>query len=168
MPCLRVFGVKRVKRGVEMIKLLATTRCGIIATRLLTEAYYDGNRYVTAMEIATHYNMSVRSLMSALNLLNRAGLLRSRVGGKTPGFIFSRDPREISAFELLMALEGESSTPCCKDVLPHVLCDCGKSGTCRIFLLFKTIHDSIKEKASKISVAQIAQVDILEKISQNP
>ena len=127
------------------------TRLGIIACRYLVQGYYD-NRYISAPEIAEHYNINVRALMPALHQLTKAGVLRSRVGGTTPGFIYARDPEEISLYQIMVILEGEPYFECCKDLIPSLKCECKENEGCGIFSLFHGILDNASEKLSSITI----------------
>ncbi|MCP9611376.1 RrF2 family transcriptional regulator [Coprobacter tertius] len=135
---------------------LVSTRCGIIACRLLAEAFGSGT-YLNAQAIAAHYNMNVRSLMPALRQLTRSGILQSRVGGKQPGFIFARDPSEISLLDVVTALEGSVSVPCCREVIKDLNCDCGNSGECAVYRLFDGLLTYSKRKLASVSVAEFAR-----------
>lgn len=131
--------------------LLACTRYGLIACRYLTEGYY-GNRYIPAPEIAEKYNMNIRALMPALRQLTRAGILRSRVGGTEPGFIFSRDPETISMLEILSALEGNLKITCCREIIKGLKCDCHSKEHCVILSLLGNLFDQGKSNLSRLSI----------------
>lgn len=130
---------------------LASTRCGLIACRHLVSGYHE-NAYISAPEIAGKYNMNVRALMPALRQLTRSGILRSRVGGKEPGFIFSRNPSEITLLEVLTSLEGGSEVPCCRELIADLKCDCSSSAQCNIYNLFNGMIDQVKMKLAQISI----------------
>ena len=130
---------------------LASTRYGLIACRHLTRCYHHG-KYVPAPDIADKYNMNVRALMPALRLLTKAGILRSRAGGKEPGFIFSRHPREITLLEVLIALEGDTSILCCKQMIPDLKCDCEFNTDCGVFNFFNDMVSHVKTKLSDITI----------------
>lgn len=132
-----------------MIRIV--TRLGIIACRYLVKGYYE-NRYISAPEIAEYYQMNVRALTPALHQLTKAGILRSRVGGTTPGFIFSKDPKEISLYQIMVVLEGEPHFECCKDLLPNLKCDTEKCEECQLLSLFDGVLNNVRKKFSSISI----------------
>lgn len=132
------------------------TRLGIMACRYLVHGYYD-NRYTSAPEIAEYYNMNVRSLMPALHQLTKSGILRSRVGGTTPGFIYARDPKEVSLHHIMVVLEGESHFECCKELIPNLKCDINKCEECGVLSLFHGVIDDVKNKFSDINIAEHAK-----------
>ncbi|CDN31944.1 hypothetical protein BN938_1864 [Mucinivorans hirudinis] len=118
---------------------------------------YEENRYISAPEIAEHYNMNVRALMPALNQLTRAGILRSRVGGTTPGFIYAKDPKEISLHTILVVLEGEPHFECCKELIKELKCDTKRCEECGVFSLFHGVIDNVKNKFSTINITDNAK-----------
>ncbi|CDN31252.1 hypothetical protein BN938_1157 [Mucinivorans hirudinis] len=131
------------------------TRLGVMACRYLVQGYYE-NRYIPAPEIAGHYNMNVRALMPALHQLTRAGILRSRVGGTTPGFIFAKDPKEFSLHQLMVIMEGEPHFECCKEIIPDLKCGTKKCDGCGIYSLFHGVIDNAKNKFSAINIVEDA------------
>ena len=133
------------------------TRLGIIACRYLVQGYYE-NRYICAPEIAEQYNMNVRALMPSLRQLTRMGILRSRVGGSTPGFIFAKDPKKITLLQVLIALEGDAHFECCKKIIPDLKCDCRKNTGCGVNTLFNGIIDNVSSQLSTITLAEHGQV----------
>ena len=134
--------------------ILIATRLGLIACGYLVGGYYE-SRYISAPEIAQRYNMNVRALMPALHRLVMAGILRSRVGGTTPGFIYAKDPKELTLF----AMEGEAAFACCKELVPGLKCDCScdEKSSCTMLSLFNGMIDNATEKLSAITVADHAE-----------
>lgn len=136
--------------------IIVATRLAIIACQYLVNGYEE-KRYISAPEIAKQYNMNVRALMPALRQLTRAGILRSRVGGNTPGFIFAKDPEEFTLFQILNVLEGSNPFLCCKELVPTLKCVCHDKSKCTMFSLFdRLIKNAIKELSS-ISIADYAK-----------
>lgn len=132
------------------------TRLGIMACRYLVQGYYD-NRYISAPEIAEHYNMNVRALMPSLRQLTRAGIFRSRVGGTTPGFIYAKDPKDLTLFQIIIALEGAAHFECCKELVPGLKCDCKDNGGCGIFSSFNAILSNASDELSTITIVKDTQ-----------
>ncbi|MFI3333243.1 MAG: hypothetical protein SNI51_05835 [Rikenellaceae bacterium] len=81
--------------------LLLSTRMCIISSSQLIKGYYAGQK-TTATSLSEKYNLNIRTLNPALNKMTRAGILKSQVGGVDRGYIFARDPKEISVMTLLM------------------------------------------------------------------
>lgn len=129
------------------------TRLGIIACRYLVNGYYE-NRYISAPEIAEQYNMNVRAVMPSLRQLTRMGILRSRVGGSTPGFIFAKDPALYSMLDIINALEGAATFNCCKELVPELKCDCEDKTACGVFLFFNGMIDSATNRLSTMPIVE--------------
>lgn len=135
--------------------VLIATRLGVIACRYLVEGYGEG-RYISVPEIADKFSMNARALMPAMRQLVRVGLLRSRVGGNTPGFIFSKDPKDITLYQILVALEGETRFVCCEELIPGLRCDCKDKTQCKFNSMFGGIMDGAILKLSSISISDYA------------
>lgn len=132
------------------------TRLGMIACRYLVTGFNE-KRYISAPEIAEFYNMNVRALMPALRQLTRVGILHSRIGGCNPGFIFSRNPKEVTLFQVLVALEGYIRFPCCRELVPSLNCGCHSKEVCETFLLMDEVIESVTAKLNSISMADYAR-----------
>lgn len=130
---------------------LVTTRLGLIACQYLAENYTEG-RYISAPDIAEKYNMNVRALMPALRQLTRVGILRSRVGGLEPGFIFSRNPEELSVLDIVLALEGDNEFLCCMDSINGIKCNCKGKEECVLFESFNKMIHQMKFQLSKMAI----------------
>lgn len=138
---------------------LAVTRLGLIACQYLAKCYAEG-RYVAAPDIAERYNMNVRALMPALRQLTKAGILRSRVGGLEPGFIFSRDPEELTALDIVLALEGDREFLCSMDSISGVKCSCNSKEECVLYETFNSMINYAKYKLSTISIKNYSKSSI--------
>ncbi len=98
--------------------LLFSTRLSIIACRHMVPFYYKGET-VNIPEMAERYGFKARSLNLSFTKLTKAGILRSRVGGKHEdrGFFFAKDPKNITLYDIVIALEGEETFECCGNKL---------------------------------------------------
>ena len=130
---------------------LVITRIGIFVCKYLISSYYD-NVWVSAPQIADKYGINVRSVNSALARMKRAGLLLSRVGGREPGFIFAKDPKEISTFDVIKAMQGDFTISCCKNIISGLKCECGDRDSCNFFNLFEDMAIVIRQKLSEFSI----------------
>lgn len=126
---------------------LVSTRISLIVCRGLVSGY-EQNKKTTAPELASRYNVNIRILNTSLRHLVKAGILYSQVGGSDSGFIFSRDPRLISLFEIVKVFEGETKMMCCKDVMSNVKCDQDDCSNCLVYgginQNLKALHDKLK------------------------
>lgn len=103
---------------------------------------------MTAPEIAKEFNVNVRSINPGLRQLVRGGILKSMTGGTNPGFIFSKDPKFISLFDIVYTLEGETNILCCKDIIKGVDCNMNDCTECPVYESinkgFKSVHENLK------------------------
>lgn len=131
--------------------LLSSTRLCIIASILLVKEYLAG-RMLTASDMATTYNFNARSINPSLTRLVRVGLLRSQVGGKGRGFVLSRDPRDITLFDIVNALEGSNELLRCKDMMYGVKCGISDCANCHLFVELNNIYSSESDALKGISL----------------
>ncbi len=98
--------------------LLLSTRLSVIACRHIVPHYYRGEA-VKIPEIAEVYGFKPRSINPSFSSLVKAGILRSRVGGtyKERGFMYAKDPKEITLYDIVVALEGDMLVESCSDIL---------------------------------------------------
>lgn len=126
---------------------LVSTRIIFIVSVGLVKSYEE-NKKITAPKLASDYNLNVRVLNSALRSLVKAGILNSQIGGTQPGFIFSRNPRQISLYEIITALEGKTRMMSCHDVIPNMKCDIKDCSRCMLYEVvsenLKNLHDKLK------------------------
>ena len=128
-----------------------STRLAIIASRFMVEAYYNGYK-IPSTDLAAEYNMNMRALMPALRKLTRAGILRSQTGGNDPGFIFARDPKIISLYEVITILEGETKVLKCTEVINDICCDIEDCNNCLFYTLTKKRIDNIKATFKSVTL----------------
>ena len=115
------------------------------------EGYYKGCK-ITAPEIASKYNMNVRAILPALRALTKAGILISQTGGNEPGFIFARDPKTISMFEIIILLEGNLKMYSCHQVVNGICCDLKDCNNCLIYNGVNNALESIRTTLRSVSV----------------
>jgi Rrf2 family protein len=72
---------------------------------VLDLALHEGQGYVQRADIAARQNIPEPYLVQLLNLLKKAGIVRS-VRGPKGGHAMAKRPREVSVGEVLVALEG--------------------------------------------------------------
>ena len=126
-------------------------RLGLIACRYLVEKYEEQIN-VSAPDIAQKYNMNVRALMPALRKLTQAGILNSQIGGKAPGFMFSKDPKNISLYEVIIELSEERKTWCCRNTTSIINCGMQTCDSCNIYRTITGGMDKIHEVFKHVSV----------------
>src|ERR1035438_10926346 len=86
-----------------MLKLTKKADYGLIAMRHLAEHADLGA--CSAKDLAEMYSMPQEALAKILQRLTKAGLLVSQCG-TNGGYTLARNPRQISAFEVIRAIDG--------------------------------------------------------------
>ena len=86
-----------------MLKLTKKADYGLIAMRHLAEHADLGA--CSAKDLAEMYSIPQEALAKILQRLTKAGLLVSQYG-TNGGYTLARDPRLISAFEVIRAIDG--------------------------------------------------------------
>lgn len=132
---------------------LQSTRMCLIACRYLVEGYMQ-NKRITAPQISKRFGMNVRMLNPAFSQLVRHGLLSSQVGGTEPGYIFTKDPKEITIYDILLTLEGEVKMQCCKEILSTEGCIKQEKETC---LIYNTINKGLKDLKYELMKINLTQ-----------
>ena len=104
---------------------------------------------VTAEEIANREGISSGYMLKIFKRLCETNILRQVDGG----YVFARDPHDISMLELLKATEGEALFDEC--FMKH--CDCkGTKENCRIFASWEQSTRQMKKLLSDMSIDQAA------------
>jgi Rrf2 family protein len=86
-----------------MLKLTKKADYGLIALKFLAEHPEKGA--VSAKDVADAYGIPAQLLAKILQTLTREGLLRSQAG-MNGGYALAREARDISAFEVILAIDG--------------------------------------------------------------
>jgi Rrf2 family protein len=96
-----------------MLKLTKKADYGLMALKYLAER--PETVALSAKDIADAYGIPAQLLAKILQQLTRAGLLRSHAG-MNGGYALSREAREISAYEVIHAIDGPFFITSCTKV----------------------------------------------------
>jgi len=107
----------------------------------------------SAKDIAEAYHIPPPLLAKILQTLARAGLLVSHAG-TYGGYALARPAREISAFEVIRAIDGPLFITSCITI--HGACDL--AGHCTIKEPLRKVNDSIKELLSGIKISDLVEM----------
>ncbi len=110
-------------------------------------------RAQSAKDIADAYHIPAQLLAKILQTLARAGLLIS-TAGTNGGYSLARPATEISAFEVIRAIDGPLFITSCITI--HGTCDL--AGHCTIKEPLRKVSDSIKDLLSAIRIADLVEV----------
>lgn len=86
-----------------MLRLTKKADYGLMALKYLAE--HAGETSLSAKDIAEAYHIPPQLLAKILQKLTREGLLRSHAG-MNGGYSLARDAKDISAFEVIRAIDG--------------------------------------------------------------
>jgi len=106
----------------------------------------------SAKDIAQAYHIPPPLLAKILQMLARAGLLVSHAG-TNGGYALARPATQISAFEVIRAIDGPLFITSCITI--HGTCDL--AGHCTIKEPLRKVNDSIKELLSGIRISDLAE-----------
>ena len=133
-----------------MLRLTKKADYGLMALKYLAEQTDNGAQ--SAKDIAEAYHIPPQLLAKILQTLAKAGLLVSHAG-TNGGYALARPAAEISAFEVIRAIDGPLFITSCITI--HGACDL--TSTCTIKEPLRKVNDSIKELLSGIYIADLAE-----------
>jgi Rrf2 family protein len=136
-----------------MLKLTKKADYGLIALKHLAETAHvkgGGNTACSAKDIAEAYDIPQEALAKILQRLVKSGFLISH-HGINGGYVLSRRPQEISAFEVIRAIDGPLFITAC--VTDHG--DCQQSSKCNVKEPLAKVNHSIREVLAKLSIADM-------------
>jgi Rrf2 family protein len=133
-----------------MLRLTKKADYGLMALKYLAEQAGSGAQ--SAKDIAEAYHIPAQLLAKILQTMTRAGLLVSHAG-TNGGYALARSAGEISAFEVIRAIDGPLFITSCITI--HGNCDL--VGTCTIKEPLRKVNDSITDLLSGISIAHLIE-----------
>ncbi|ADW70687.1 RrF2 family transcriptional regulator [Granulicella tundricola] len=139
-----------------MLRLTKKADYGLMALKYLAEqaAATSGNaahNYAqSAKDIAEAYHIPPQLLAKILQTLAKGGLLVSHAG-TNGGYALARSAAEISAFEVIRAIDGPLFITSCITI--HGTCDLDSH--CTIKEPLRKVNDSIKDLLSAIRIADL-------------
>ena len=137
-----------------MLRLTKKADYGLMALKYLAEQS-NANAPVaqSAKDIAQAYHIPPPLLAKILQTLARAGLLVSHAG-TNGGYALAKPASEISAFEVIRAIDGPLFITSCITI--HGTCDL--AGHCTIKEPLRKVNDSIKELLSSIHISDLVEM----------
>jgi len=133
-----------------MLKLTKKADYGLIAVRHLAEHAELGA--CSAKDLAEIYGLPQEALAKILQRLVRSKLLISQQG-TNGGYVLSRDPREISALEVIRAIEGPLFITSCNNLEKA----CSQSSKCTVRAPLQKVSRTIEEVLSKLTVWELRE-----------
>ena len=133
-----------------MLKLTKKADYGLIAVRHLAEHADLGA--CSAKDLAEMYGIPQEALAKILQRLARSKLLISQQG-TNGGYVLARDPREISALEVIRAIEGPLFITSCNR--PEK--SCSQSSKCTVREPLQKVSRTIEEVLGKLRFGSCAR-----------
>ena len=133
-----------------MLRLTKKADYGLMALKYLAEHADQGAQ--SAKDVAEAYHIPPQLLAKILQTLAKAGLLVSHAG-TNGGYALSRPGNEISAFEVIRAIDGPLFITSCITI--HGTCDL--AGHCTIKEPLRKVNDSIKDLLSGIRISDLVE-----------
>jgi FeS assembly SUF system regulator len=131
-----------------MLKLTKKADYGLIALRHLA---VSPRGTASAKEIADTYSIPLPLLAKVLQKLTKGSLTQS-VAGTNGGYRLARDPRTISALEVIRTIDGPIIlTNCFTD---HGVC--GQSGRCTVREPLRHVHEAILGLLERMTIQELA------------
>jgi Rrf2 family protein len=131
-----------------MLRLTKKADYGLMALKYLAEQVENGAQ--SAKDIAEAYHIPPQLLAKILQTLTRAGLLVS-TAGTHGGYALARNAANISAFEVIRAIDGPLFITNCITI--HGTCDL--AGHCTIKEPLRKVSDKITDLLSSIRIADL-------------
>ena len=113
---------------------------------------------VSISAISARQDISVSYLEQLLAKLRKAGLVKS-VRGAQGGYVLTREAKEISVGEILMALEGDLTPVNCSELARDEKTEksCSGSQYCVTKYVWKRINDSIQDTVNNIWLSELVE-----------
>jgi len=152
-------------RPKPMLRLTKKADYGLMALKYLAEQQTlaasirnGANPAQSAKDIAEAYHIPPQLLAKILQTLAKAGLLVSHAG-TNGGYSLARSAHEITAFEVIRAIDGPLFITSCITI--HGTCDL--AGHCTIKEPLRKVNDSIKDLLNGIRIS-----DLIDPAETNP
>ena len=128
-----------------MLKLTKKADYGLIAMRHLAEHADLGA--CSAKDLAEMYSIPQEALAKILQRLSKAGLLTS-LYGTNGGYMLSRDPRTITAYDVIRTIEGLPFITSCSAATS----DCDQRDRCTVREPLRKVSRAIEEVLNKLTI----------------
>jgi len=132
-----------------MLKLSKKADYGLIAVKHLAEKSRGASS--SAKEIASAYGMPTELVAKILQKLAKNGLLASQLG-TNGGYALARPASQISAFEVIRAIEGPLFiTSCLTDRR-----ECGQMTRCTVREPLQRVNETLVKALSAVSISSLS------------
>lgn len=140
-----------------MLKLTKKADYSLIALKHFASRRRECDQALSAKEVADDCGIPLPILSKLLQKLGKTGFLVSAYG-TNGGYRLARDPRRISALEVIRAIDGPIVLANC---FTHES-DCGHSGKCTVKKPLRRIHEGILRLLDSVSIEDMLNDSCLE------
>ncbi len=130
-----------------MLKLTKKSDYGLIAMKHLAEIQVS----CSAKDLADAHGIPQELLAKILQRLVKAGLLTSQ-HGINGGYILARDAAQISAMQVIQAIEGPLFITSCVSTR-----GCGRTERCTVREPLQKVRQSIEEVLSRLTISDLKE-----------
>jgi FeS assembly SUF system regulator len=134
----------------QMLKLTKKADYGLIAMRHLAQQADLGA--CSAKDLADMYGMPQEALAKILQKLTKAGLLVSQYG-VNGGYALARDPRRITAFEVIRAIDGPLFMTSCSTAVEG----CDQGSRCTVREPLRKVSRSIEQVLDRLTIWEMTE-----------
>jgi FeS assembly SUF system regulator len=135
-----------------MLRLTKKADYSLIALRHFAAKRRECSEAVSAKEVADTCGIPLPILSKLLQKLGKTGFLISAYG-TNGGYKLARDPRSISALQVIRAIDGPIVLANCFTQDAH----CGHSDRCTVRRPLRRIHDSILSLLESVSIEDMLE-----------
>lgn len=116
----------------------------------LAQGYSES--YIPMKDVAARQGLSLKYIERIMPLLNKGGLVQG-VHGKGGGYRLSKDPKDISAGEILQLTEGNLAPVACLECGAE---ECPRAKGCKTLPMWNEFHSMANDYFNSISLADLA------------
>ena len=132
---------------------------GRYAMRLMLDlALNNTGAPISLKDVARRQEISDKYLEQIISVLNRAGYVRS-VRGAQGGYMLDKDPKDISAGDILRTLEGDL-TPIDCAAFTGDTSTCSGTKFCVTKTVWQRINDSVQQAVDSITLQELMEESI--------
>ena len=134
--------------------MLRISRLTDYGTVVLAHIASSGEDLISAADVATATGIALPTVSKLLKSLARAGIVRSTRGARG-GYQLARGAREISAADVIDALEGPVSITECSATDSH----CEHEGVCNVGGAWQQINVAIRRALDDVSLVDLLRTN---------
>src|SRR6516225_3887793 len=145
------WGICKGRAVIQMFKLSKKSDYGLIAVKHLA-MHRNEHHACSASEVAEEYGISTTLMAKVLQKLARHALVAAK-HGSTGGYQLAKDPDQITALEVITAIDGPVLITSC--VTSHGNCDA--SSKCSVREPLRRVNESILNVLGTVAIAQMSE-----------